>query len=81
MEHQRLTPAGDGGADGSGVRHLAAVRLKWLGSRGDEQPAAASEPENERPRPDDEDVHIGFDSGVPAGVAADEDGGFGPVLC
>jgi len=79
VEHHRLTPAGDGGADGTGVCHLAAVRLGWLGAHGDEQPAAALEPESERPRPDGVDVHVGPGPGVPAGVAADEDRGSGPV--
>jgi hypothetical protein len=77
VEHHGLSPAGNGCADGTGVGHLAAVRFGRPEASGDEQPAAAFEPEG-GPRPNGEDFHVGFGRGAPAGVAADEDGGFGP---
>ena len=79
LEHNGLPPAGNGGTDGTGVRHLPEASLGRAGACGDEQPAAAFEPEGERLWPDGEDVHVGVGAGVSAGAAADEDGGFGPL--
>ncbi len=45
VEHHGLPPAGNGGADGTGVRNLQTVRFRRPRSRADEQPAATFEPE------------------------------------
>jgi hypothetical protein len=77
MDHNGLPPARYGGADGTGVSELPSVRFGRSGGHRDEQAAAAFEPVGVRPRPDGEEVHVGFGPGVPAGVAADEDDGLG----